>query len=159
MWISAAPRTSAACLRSRRLGRGNRRDRTWPASSRSRRTAWCCAMYQIQRLREPYDLPTTPSFETARGQGVHTIIVPSCYRDGQAVFMRDECSLGQDIGRLRSRRPSLNLIADERGKLLRRSDARLETELLHGGLRLGCRQACVDLTIEPIHNVRRRSCG
>src|SRR5262249_48843392 len=65
----------------------------------------------------------------------------------------------QDIGRLRSRRPSLNLIADERGKLLRRSDARLETELLHGGLRLGCRQACVDLTIEPIHDVRRRSCG
>ena len=34
----------------------------------------------------------------------------------------------------------------------------LETELVHGGLRLGCRQACVDLTIEPIHDVRRRSC-
>jgi hypothetical protein len=33
-------------------------------------------MYQIQRLREPYDLPTTPRFKTAREQGVHTINSP-----------------------------------------------------------------------------------
>src|SRR6478735_10902219 len=45
-------------------------------------------MYQMQQLREPYDLPTTPRFEPAHGQGVCTIIVPSCHRDGQAAHTR-----------------------------------------------------------------------
>src|SRR6478736_9703253 len=73
-------------------------------------------------------------------------------------FMRDECLLGQDVGCFRSRRPGLNLIADERSELLRRSDGWLEAELVHRGLRLGCRQSSVDLMIETIHDVRRRSC-
>src|SRR5438874_5434936 len=47
-------------------------------------------------------------------------------------------------GRLHDLRPARQLLGDERGKLLRRSDPRLEPEPAHAGLHLGRLQAGID---------------
>src|SRR5262249_42101238 len=65
-------------------------------------------------------------------------------------------SLGLQSGRFDDRRPSPRLFGDPFGQLRKRSDLRLETELLKGGLDAGVFQRLVDRSAQPLdHRIWR----
>src|SRR5262245_43868860 len=66
-------------------------------------------------------------------------------------------SVHLEAGRLYNRGPALQLLCDQRRKVLRRAADRLETDPLHARAQLRRLEAVVDLAIDPRDHLRGRA--